>query len=374
MTFCFAPWSNLEILPTGDILPCCKFQGHYYNEKFNIKQHTIDQYRQSTMLAGIKQQFKQGEWPAGCERCRIEEQSNIKSKREFDYVRWQPHYDEYDLDSNTLLTVSLALGNTCNLKCIICNPHASSKWSKEYKDLYNIEVASIEHIRQDIISNLTTIAPNLIHIDMHGGEPLLSGIDQHEELLDYYINNGQAKNITIHYTTNGTLFPDKVWLRRWDHFAGIDLQLSIDGIKQRYEYQRYPATWNTLTHNVDLYLELQQQPNITLSVAHTVSAFNIFYIDEFVAWCDSVGLPKPWMGKLHNPPHLRPSVWPNSAKQAIVDKLQSSTDQDVRTWADLMQNTDDSVLFDKFKQFVQRHDTYRNLNFKTTFPDLAYYI
>ena len=130
MTFCYAPWNNVEILPQGKILPCCKFQSSYYTQTFNITQHSIDDYRQSKMLADIKQEFIKGQWPTGCERCRIEEESGIKSKRQLDYDRWQEQYDNYDLESDTLLTVSLALGNTCNLKCIICSPYASSKWAK----------------------------------------------------------------------------------------------------------------------------------------------------------------------------------------------------------------------------------------------------
>lgn len=375
MTFCFAPWSNLEILPSGEILPCCKFQNSNYSEQFNIKQHTIDDYRQSSMLKKIKNEFQQGEWPTGCERCRIEEENRIESKRQLDYKRWQHHYDDYDLDSGVLLTVSLALGNTCNLKCITCNPHASSKWAKEYKDLYNIEIESISDVRQDVISNLTTIAPKLVHIDMHGGEPLLSGITQHQELLDYYINRGQSQNISIHYTTNATLFPDDEWLQRWKHFAEVDLQLSIDGIERRFEYIRYPASWDAVAKNIDRYLELQHcQSNIRLSVAHTVSAYNIFYIEEFVQWCNQIGLPKPWMGKLHRPDYLRPTVWPTTAKEVIVNKLQSSIIEEVRPWANLMKTTDDSVLFDQFRRFAYQHDQYRNLNFKNVFPEVAHYI
>jgi len=374
MTFCFAPWSNLEILPSGEILPCCKFQNTHYPTSYNIKQNTIDEYRQSTLLANIKHDFQQGQWPQGCERCQIEEANGIESKRQLDYTRWQQYYDDYDLNSNTLLTVSLALGNTCNLKCIICSPYESSKWSKEYNDLYNIKIESIDDIRQDVISNLTTIAPNLVHIDMHGGEPLLSGIKQHQALLDHYIAQGQAPYISIHYTTNATLFPDTAWLQRWSYFAEVDLQLSIDGTEHQFEYQRYPANWDAVVANIKRYIELQQLPNIKLSVAHTVSAYNIFYIEEFVQWCNQIGLPRPWMGKLHQPAHLRPSVWPKPAKAAIVNKLQSSIIEDVRVWAKLIQNTDDSKLFEQFQQFVQRHDQYRNLNFQTTFPEMAKYL
>jgi hypothetical protein len=164
-------------------------------------------------------------------------------------------------------------------------------------------------------------------------------------------------------------------LERWSHFAEIDLQLSIDGVGQRYEYLRYPADWNKLTGNVDQYLELQQQiPNIRLSVSHTVSAFNIFYLEEFVVWSQQKGLPRPWIGRLHNPMHLRPSVWPELAKSVIVNKLQSSIINDVRVWTNLVQNNDDSSLFTQFQKFVHQHDQYRNLDFRTTFAEMAPYI
>ena len=209
---------------------------------------------------------------------------------------------------------------------------------------------------------------------MHGGEPLLSNIEQHQALLDHYIQTHQAKNISLHYTTNATIFPDPFWIKRWSHFAEIDLQLSIDGIGPQFEYLRYPANWNEVTNNVDRYIELQQHaPNVRLSVAHTVSAFNIFYLEGFIQWTRQKGLPKPWMGKLHTPIHLRPSVWPEMAKLVIVKKLQSSIIDDVRAWANLMQNTDDSKLFTQFQQFVHKHDQYRNLNFKATFSEMAQY-
>jgi sulfatase maturation enzyme AslB (radical SAM superfamily) len=210
---------------------------------------------------------------------------------------------------------------------------------------------------------------------MHGGEPLLSNIEQHQTLLDHYIQTGQSKHISIHYTTNATIFPDPDWIKRWSHFAEIDLQLSIDGVGQQFEYLRYPANWDEVTSNVDRYIELEHHTsNIRLSVAHAVSAFNIFYLEEFVQWTQQKGLPNPWMGKVHTPMHLRPSVWPKSVKSVIVKKLQSSIIDDVRAWANLMQNSDDSNLFTQFQQYVHQHDQYRNTDFSKTFPELAPYI
>lgn len=371
MTFCYAPWTNVEILPDGKILPCCKFK---FSEH-NIATHSIDEYQNSKLLADIKQEFSQGTWPAGCERCKIEESIDVKSKRILDYERYQSVYDDYDLSSGQLLTMGLAIGNVCNLKCIICGPHASSKWNKEYQDVYGIKIKSNEQIRQDLIASITKIAPNLIHADIHGGEPFLSNIEQHLELLDYYIKNDQAKNITVHYTTNGTIWPGEEFVSRWKHFKHIDLQISIDGVGARYEYIRYPADWNLLNTNVRKFLQFAlDESNIQISVSHTVSAFNIFYLDEFVSWCYDVGLPRPWMGKLHNPEYLRPTIWPKEVKNLIADKLQSSEFEDVKNWAKLVNQVDNYNVFSQFQKFVKQHDQYRKLNFAQVFPEMSHYI
>jgi hypothetical protein len=71
---------------------------------------------------------------------------------------------------------------------------------------------------------------------------------------------------------------------------------------------------------------------------------------------------------------MKPTVWNESARSKIVNKLQSSKFNDVRVWAELVQNNDDSNLFETFQQFVHQHDQYRNLDFKTTFTEMATHI
>jgi MoaA/NifB/PqqE/SkfB family radical SAM enzyme len=372
--FCFAPWTNLEVLPSGDILPCCKFTPDPA-QAFNIKIHTVEDFRNSKLLDLVKQDFLQNKWPSGCARCQIEECSGIKSKRILDYERWHQHYKNFDLNDTAILTVSMAFGNVCNLKCIICNPTASSKWKKEYFEIYNVDVESIENIRNSVIDKINQLAPNLVHADIHGGEPFLSNVDKHKNFLDFYINNGRASEVSLHYTTNGTVWPDQEWFDRWSHFKEIDLQLSIDGIEQRYEYLRHPGKWDVLVSNVKKYLAYAQiQTNFRLSVAHTLSAYNVYYLDEFLHWCRNIGLPTPWIGKLHRPDVLRPTVWNTNAKTHIIKHLQSSQFPEVKSWIHHLSSRDDSEIFPTFVQRTLAHDRYRKLDFKKIFPELALYL
>ena len=373
MPFCYSPWTNIDISPTGDITPCCKFQKQYYDQQFNIQTHSIDEYANSPLVNNIKQEFQQGNWPVGCERCRIEESNGIESKRQLDYTRWSEHYDSYDLNDNKFITTSIAFGNTCNLKCITCGPHSSSRWQKEYRDLYGKDVPHFKFYKKNFVQDFITRAPNIVHVDIPGGEPFLSGVDEQQSLLSHYISTGQAKNVTLHYTTNAQIFPDKQWWQLWTHFKEVDIQLSIDGVGSRYEYIRYPATWSVLVENVSNYLKIQQS-NIKLSVSHTVSAYNIFYLDEFFEWCYNVGLPRPWVGRVHTPSHMRPTVWLDPARTMIINQLLNSKHKDIVTWATLIINNNDSDLFETFKIKVKKHDAYRQLNFSKTFPELAEYL
>lgn len=377
MTFCYSPWTNIDIDPVGAMAPCCKFRKQPHDEEFNIQTHTLEQYANSKFLANIKQEFTQGNWPAGCERCRIEEQNSIKSKRNLDFERWQHHYNSIDnVDRASVITASIAFGNTCNLKCITCSPYSSSRWQNEYNTIYGIDVRHVKFYKQDFVTDFIKQAPNIIHLDIPGGEPFLSGISEQQELLRHYINVGQAHAITLHYTTNATIFPDQPWWDLWQHFKEIDIQLSIDGVGTRYEYIRYPAKWDTLRTNATQYLAVQHKlNNIKLSVSHTVSAYNIYYLDEFFLWCYNIGLPTPWLGRVHSPAHMRPDVWTGTAKEHIINHLRNSKHKDVLNWISLLEGTDeDSAMFELFKKYLHQHDSYRNTNFASSFPELAPYI
>lgn len=362
MPFCYSPWTNVDISPQGDIAPCCKFQG------IVPKYSTLSEYSNSAFLADIKQDFVQDKWPIGCERCRIEEQNNVASKRQLDLERWQQHYDSYSLDSDQFITASIAFGNTCNLKCITCGPRSSSRWQSEYQSVYNVNILPLKFYKKDFVTEFVAQAAGIVHLDIPGGEPFLSGVDEQKQLLQHYVDAGLAANISLHYTTNATIMPDSEWWQLWSHFKEVEIQLSIDGIGARYEYIRYPANWQQVSANIAEYVARQDQ--VRLSVSHTVSAYNIYYLDEFFTWCYNQQLPRPWLGRVHNPVHMRVGVWPRAARISIAEHLLTSQHPDVITWAQLLLDSDDSEHFDQFQQRTQQHDQYRNLDFEATFLEL----
>ena len=370
MIKCFSPWTNIDINPVGDISPCCKFRIQYYDQKFNVKLHSINEYVNSDFLRSIKQEFDHGVWPIGCKRCRIDEENLIPSKRQLDYARWSNEYDCYN-DDNGFITASVGFGNTCNLKCITCSPTSSSKWRKEYKDIYGIDIPKFEFFGNTFEKQFREHTKKLIHLDIPGGEPFLSNVDVQKRLLEFYINTRQSKKITLHYTTNAQMFPDDYWWKLWENFHEIDLQLSVDGIGEQYEYIRYPASWKIFIDNAKKYMAYEHKlTNFRLSISHTISAYNIFYLDEFYNWCLDFGLPAPYLGRVHNPVHMRPEIWPDDVKKEIIKKLNKSKYQEVKNWSNILETTDNSN-YEVFCYYLNSHDKYRNLNFNETFPEIA---
>ena len=375
MPFCYAPWTNVDISPQGNILPCCKYLIQPHDPGFNIQTHALKEYAGSAFLNQIQQHFLKNSWPAGCIRCEVEEQNNILSKRQLDHARWQEHYARYDLNSDRWLTASIAFGNTCNLKCITCGSYSSSRWQEEYREIYGQNFQHVKFYRSDFVDDFVSQTPGILHLDIPGGEPFLSGVPEQKKLLQHYIDSGQSQDISIHYTTNVTVFPDAEWWQLWSHFREIDMQLSLDGIGARYEYIRYPAAWEDTEHKVHKYIQQEKSiANLRLSVSHTVSAYNIFYLDEFFTWCHNVGLPGPWLGQVHTPAHMRPTVWSAQARDQIVKHLSNSSHADVETWAQVVADSDDSDQFDEFCARLQQHDQHRGLDFTTTFSEMAIYI
>ena len=372
MPFCFAPWTNIDISPQGNVTPCCKFQSSHYTQRFNVQTDDIDDYLSSDFLKEVKQDFEQDHWPRGCDRCRVEEQNGITSKRQLDKEMWQQHYNNYDLASNKTITASVAFGNTCNLKCITCGPMgASSKWKAEYKEIVGINFEHVQFYKKDFAGKFVEKFPHLVHLDVPGGEPLLSGVDEQKKILEYYVNSGQSLSMTLHYTTNGSIFPDQDFWQLWSNFANIDIQISVDGVGPRYEYIRFPASWQQLNYNVDQYLAKRQaMPNLQLSVCHTVSAYNIFYIDETVKWCYTKKLFNPWLSKVHTPPYQRPTLWPTAARTAIANHLRQSRYKHMKNWINLLESEDDSEHFELFVQRLRQHDQYRGLDFEAVFPEM----
>ena len=366
--FCFNPFTGLDISTSGDLKPCCKFLNDQI-PKFNIKDG-LDSYKNSKWLNDLQEKFKNDKRPAGCMKCWKEEDAGLMSRRQMDSARFDKKFKELDLNTTGFINVAVAFGNICNLACRICGPKDSSRWVAEMKKHENKSYPITQWFKDhDVIEDLFNHTKDAVHLDIPGGEPILLEIPEHFDFLEKF--KERSHEITLHYTTNATNFPNRKIVNLWKKFKSVDVQMSIDGIEKKYEYNRWPAKWNKVHGNMLKYKKLaKESTNIRLSISHTVSAFTVNYVDDFVKWCIVGGFPKPWLGPLISPAHYRPGIFPEHIKKKIIENLQASRFNDVKSLVSYVEQ-DDQKYYPLFKNRVQELDRIRKQSFSKTFPELT---
>lgn len=359
--FCYYPWVGIDIGVQHDFRPCCKYS--------NIVATTLEDYLASSELAQLKQDFLDGKKPEGCSRCWKDEAVNVESKRQRD---WRYVFEEKAPDLNHIKALCVPFGNICNLACRSCKSYASSRWLSEEQKLKEVfpETKSWPHNRyyaeENFLENIKSISDNLILIEVPGGEPFVTGTETHLEYLDYLIEHN-AKNIVIHYTTNCTIMPDERFWSRWSKFKRIDMQISIDGTHKVYEYTRWPGVWSEVYENIKTYQNKEKEySNLLLSISHTLSIFNIFYVDDFLEWCRSEDLPKPFIGMVFRPDYYSANILSKETKEFLSKKLVDPHSQQVLSY---MIGEDNQHLLEKAFQYIITLDEHRNQKFSESLPE-----
>lgn len=363
-TYCPFPWVGLTVAPTGSINPCCKFQ--HSTIRTNIANTTIEQYKAQPWLIDLKQQLLNGQRHSGCRRCWTEEDAGIQSMR-------QAGIEEYGATvEDKYLTVNIALGNLCNLRCRICNARSSTSWIKEYKQFTGIDIP----VQNWHLSKLDQILPYLDSVEQivfPGGEPMLLEQEEHYRVLQYVIDSGRADQVKVHYNTNGTRLPNN---DRWDllrQFREVSIQLSIDDIEHRFEYNRHPAKWSEVYANIKQYQEYAKKlSNIKLGIAYTVSVFTIAYAADFHRWAEAQGLDV-WYSRLEDPLHYQCSLFSEQGREVIAANLRSCPK--TSNLADyLFEPHPGRDMLMSFWHWTKRLDQNRSQKFQETFPEIYPYL
>jgi sulfatase maturation enzyme AslB (radical SAM superfamily) len=360
--FCPQPWVGLDISPQGHIKPCCK-----YSEAIS---ENVDEYFLSPALHELKQQFLNNQKPPGCKRCWDDENAGLQSKRQLDLE----HNLNFDTTSlNRIKLLSLPFGNTCNLACRTCGSYSSSKWTKDETSLKtklpDIKIHSHKKFykNKDFIAQIQNLSANLSSIQFPGGESFITGVSEQLDYLDFLIKNNSEK-ISLTYITNCTTFPSQDFWDRWQNFNKVNIQLSIDGIEEKFEYLRYPADWVTVHNNIKKYqLKQNQLSNLQLSISHTVSVFNVYYIGDFLNWCITQGLPAPYLGMVEYPIQFNIRTLPKFIKNEIAKKLSLDLLQNVKNYM----HVDIDHNFEHTLDWINMVDSIRNQRFTEIFPEMG---
>lgn len=440
-TFCVLPWIHLATRPNGDARLCCGSNASQATkgildaglvkkengEVANFSRDTLQQAFNNEYMRSVRKTMLDKKIPLSCSKCFEEEENGMMSKRIWEMYEWDKDgIDFKELINNTdidggvppeIQYFDIRLGHTCNLKCVMCTPHDSSKWVQDHKKIIPITKSPIVlgqiswdqatfdntwYEKAEFWDEVFAQIPNIKQMYFAGGEPLM--IKEHHRFLEEIIKRGYEKEITLRYNTNGIFVNDYI-IDLWSKFKKVKVAFSIDAIEDRNHYIRYPSEWDTIVENLH---KLDNTPdNIHIGIACAVQVFNIKHIVDFAKWKIQQNFKKinqyPVenytigggiinMHMLYIPTFLSARILPKEDKDEIRQQilefkqwLWDNYTQDPVFWEvnpygwqrwegilKFIEKEDHSHLLPDFKEYVNNLDSIRKLDSTVFFPELKH--
>ena len=384
----------------------------------------------STYMKNVRKQMLNGEMPPSCIKCYKEEAAGHNSKRMWETAYWSERVDVDKVIANTgedgsvppqLAYIDLRFGTKCQLACVMCSPHDSSGWIKDYKKIFpDVKNESLKETMQwkdkgsyngssynwhkqnpTFWKQFYEQMPSMQQIYFAGGESLI--IEEHYDILEHAIKMGYAKDLELRYNSNGVEWREDLF-DLWKEFKLVRFHYSIDSIKEMNDYIRYPSNWKR-QEEVFHILDNETSNNVEVTVACAVQALNIYYIPDFIKWKLKQNFKKiniwPFGAGMINyhfvywPPQLNVKVLPQWFKEQVKQKYEEFYPWLEENWklsgaptkeefmeADygikrlkgmvkFMMSEDWSVRMPEFREYITQFDAQRNTDFKKVFPDMA---
>ena len=253
-SFCFAPYTNLDLDQDGSVYPCYRSK----ESQTYWKVHHVHQNLNSAKFQKLRLDLWNGRENPNCVQCHRREKQGLQSTRQ--------EYNEYFLNElaedlsfvenikkapefagcEQVHTLEIRPHSLCNLACGHCDEHSSSRWIK-------LKGLNKEQYKYHLIDNPEYLkgfyhrASNLKTVHFTGGEPLIYA-SAHKEWIKGIRNKSQ---IELRYHTN--LQHDKIhsYSHEWKEFKHVKFFVSIDVSERYYSYFRYGGRWDLLAYNID---------------------------------------------------------------------------------------------------------------------------
>jgi len=272
-TYCLYPFVNLNSNTEGSVKLCCSINENIHaiedGQELNFGTHTLEQIWNSKYMQDVRQQMLNGERPSACDVCWRLEDKGIFSSRQgaFHELKDWAKPQDYKLVNPPLpQSLELRLGNFCNLRCNSCWSLSSDRIYDERKKIlkqdnevpgwlrnewyYEAEMADTADwnwwMSDEFVHTIHKVASKLKRLYLTGGEPTL--IKRNIEIMQMILDSGNTDcyiALTTNLTNWNTLFFET--MRKFNHG---EFQISIDHVKEKNNYIRYPTQWGHIEKNL----------------------------------------------------------------------------------------------------------------------------
>jgi len=334
------------------VTPCCWFN----NPIPVVDGRLLDDHKKS--FGSIKT------WVPDCNKCQQLEQAGQQSMRQAgsDWI-------SNNVDDNSAVSIDINLDIECNAACVICSKSSSTLWSKEIakqnKQKYKIQNDNLVHQHiQTIVKNLDL--KKLTYVKFFGGEPLFT--DSH---LQFIKQIPFPEQVTLHYTTNASIYPNMETLALWKKFKCVIFAASLDGIADQFDYVRWPLPWKKVTDNLKRLQANTELTNLVFRVEFTANFLNAYYYDRLETWVKHHLSSNHWGDATEIGIHPCHGTWdlkkmPQAVRDLVLEKYAES-----HVMHKLVKNLPEPDSLSVWAEFVNRWDSVRNNSWKLAFPELA---
>ena len=153
--------------------------------------------------------------------------------------------------------------------------------------------------------------------------------------------------------TNGSCALTLTQFQTLSKFQNLNICLSIDGVGKRFEYMRYPLSWELLCNNLEQFKKITSN----ISVSAMISNVNIFYYSELMEFFHDQKL-NYLCKQIDQPQHFSPGNLPDEFKQQVLDNNPEYQDQ-VKSFLNI--GAYSTGLFKKCCDELQHQDTLKNI-------------
>ena len=251
-TFCFAPYTNLDLDQDGSWYPCYRSK----QPQGSWKEYDVTETYNNYNIQKVRMDLWNGVFPENCKQCKERESNGVRSTRQeynahflelannldfVDDIKYKPQYG----GPENIYTMEVRPHSLCNLACGHCDEHSSSRWlklKKLPKDKFTYHLID----NPDYLKKFYHKANNLKTVHFTGGEPLIYA-SSHKEWLSGITNKSE---IELRYHTN--LNHDKIstYAMDWEKFKHVKFFVSVDVSQKYYEYFRFGGKWDRMDYNL----------------------------------------------------------------------------------------------------------------------------
>ncbi len=288
--------------------PCCLYKADNWP-----RGQTLQQYWHMLPLQELRKNLLSGVPDPGCQICwNMESVGQISMRQSVNASR-----KVVAIDRPTIRQVKLITGKTCNLSCMMCFSTVSSSYQSLWNDRPDWQMPdkrrwNLEY-DVDMDAYIRDHADQLEFIEVLGGEPLFS--KQFLDLVNHLIAIDAAGHLTLYVITNGTIMTTSM-MQLFTKFKKTVFVISIDGIGDINDYQRWPSRWS----EIDARLALLKD-HFDISITPTVTALNILGLPDLYDYCDQQGLHVGAISMVNGWPQLLPKNLPSQLRKKIDSKF-----------------------------------------------------